>query len=83
MECRNIEGWRAVSSQRDFDWTPCFEEGVLVAGTLAAVGLLAVLKTLLLCVQTPQSISRTSTLYLRAKTVRPFTSLVNSADFAR
>ncbi|KJA15567.1 hypothetical protein HYPSUDRAFT_48272 [Hypholoma sublateritium FD-334 SS-4] len=79
MECRNKEGWRTVSSQRDFDLTPCFEEGVLIAGILAAVGLLAVFKTLLLCVQTPHSISRTSTLYLRAKTALLTVSVVASA----
>lgn len=83
MDCRNEEGWRSVSSQRDFDLTPCFEEGVLIAGILAAVGLLAVFKTLLLCVRAPHSISRTSTFYLRVKTVRPFNPPMNFADFVR
>jgi hypothetical protein len=35
MTCRDAEGWRAVSRLRDFDTTPCFEEGVLLPSLLA------------------------------------------------
>jgi hypothetical protein len=39
--CRDIEGWGPVSPIRDFDLTPCFEEGVLqstLLGLLLALG---------------------------------------------
>lgn len=34
LGCRNLEGWGPVSQQRQFDLTPCFEEGGLQSTTL-------------------------------------------------
>ena len=35
--CRDPEGWRARSVLRDFDLTPCFEEGIVLSSLLAAL----------------------------------------------
>lgn len=68
--CHDREGWRPVSRLRDFDLTPCFEEAAVLAGLLAAVFLLAVLRTIAICLREPLHLSRKSTLYLRTKLVR-------------
>ncbi|KAF8202113.1 multidrug resistance-associated ABC transporter [Pholiota molesta] len=79
--CHDREGWRPVSRLRDFDLTPCFEEAAILSGLLAAVFLLAVLRTLTICLREPLQLSRKSTLYLRAKLalliISVLTSIVN------
>ena len=44
--CRNPEGWGPVSLVRDFDLTPCFEEGVLFPAVLAVVSFASVIRTI-------------------------------------
>lgn len=39
--CRNSEGWGPLSSLRHFDFTPCFEEGIILSSTLAIFSLVA------------------------------------------
>ncbi|CAA7267383.1 unnamed protein product [Cyclocybe aegerita] len=79
--CRDIEGWQLVSRLRDFDTTPCFEEGFLISGLLAAALLIAVSKSLALYNTDPSARSRKSTWILRAKlaflTISFGSSLVN------
>ncbi|KAJ3500325.1 hypothetical protein NLJ89_g9851 [Agrocybe chaxingu] len=65
--CRDIEGWQLVSRLRDFDTTPCFEEGFLNSGLLAAALLIAISKSLTLYNTGPSERSRKSTWVLRAK----------------
>ncbi|KAG8892492.1 hypothetical protein FRB99_002688, partial [Tulasnella sp. 403] len=43
--CPNYEGWGPVSKERPFDFTPCFEDGVLVGGPLAIILLGSVIRT--------------------------------------
>lgn len=70
MDCRNVEGWHVVSTSRDFDLAPCFEDGILVPAVLAAVVVLTVSKTLSLCLRASRPVSSRSVLCLRAKLVR-------------
>ncbi|KAF9473354.1 multidrug resistance-associated ABC transporter [Pholiota conissans] len=69
---------RVVSPHRDFDLTPCFEEGILLQGLLAAVALLAVFRSLSVSCRPPLQLSRKSTLYLRAKIALLFISVLTS-----
>ncbi|KAL4264103.1 ATP-binding cassette transporter C [Pleurotus pulmonarius] len=44
--CRDPEGWRVISHLRDFDTTPCFEEGIVLSGLLTGVLVLSLLRSL-------------------------------------
>lgn len=44
--CHDPEGWRVVSHLRDFDTTPCFEEGIVLSGLLTGVLVLSLLRSL-------------------------------------
>ncbi len=69
--CRDIEGWKAISRLREFDTTPCFEEGIITFGLLAAVLLLSTLKSLsFFLFNEPMERTHKSILFLRAKLVR-------------
>ncbi|KAF9054330.1 multidrug resistance-associated ABC transporter [Panaeolus papilionaceus] len=66
--CRHKEGWRIVSPSRDFDLTPCFEEGILLSSLLAFLFLSAVFRSwFLLLRHQPLQRSRKSTLLLNSK----------------
>ena len=67
--CHDIEGWRAVSRLRDFDLTPCFEEGIVLSGLLSATLLLSLIRTFWICLREPLERSRKSHSLLRAKLV--------------
>ncbi|KZP22608.1 P-loop containing nucleoside triphosphate hydrolase protein [Athelia psychrophila] len=43
--CRNPEGWQVVSALRAFDFTPCFEEGI-IQSTLLVILLVAAIITI-------------------------------------
>ena len=38
--CLDPEGWGPVSPIRDFDLTPCFEEGILLSASVVVLGVL-------------------------------------------
>jgi ATP-binding cassette subfamily C (CFTR/MRP) protein 1 len=44
--CRDSEGWDAVSRLREFDITPCFEEGVIISSLLSVIFILTLLRTI-------------------------------------
>ena len=67
--CRDIEGWRAISQLRNFDTTPCFEEGVLLPSLLAAIFLAATMGSLFHLYKEPLERSRNSIRILKAKLV--------------
>ena len=69
MNCRDIEGWRAISRLRDFDTTLCFEEGILLPLSLATIFLLSTFRSLLLFSEEPLERSQKSTRFLKAKLV--------------
>ncbi|KDR65747.1 hypothetical protein GALMADRAFT_232908 [Galerina marginata CBS 339.88] len=79
--CHDIEGWRPVSRLRDFDTTPCFEEGILLSGLLSVAFAFCLLRSIALCLHGPFERSRRSTWILRAKLLLLFassmTTLVN------
>jgi hypothetical protein len=69
--CRDIEGWKAISRLREFDTTPCVEEGIITFGLLAAVLLLSTLKSFsFFLFNEPLERTHKSILFLRAKLVR-------------
>ncbi|KAF8159727.1 multidrug resistance-associated ABC transporter [Crassisporium funariophilum] len=65
--CHDKEGWDVVSRLRDFDTTPCFEEGIIISGLLVGVFALSLLRTLSLCWNEPLERSKKSVLVLWAK----------------
>jgi hypothetical protein len=67
--CRDPEGWRARSQLRDFDLTPCFEEGVLLSSLLTVAALACLLRTFAICTKEPLERSRRSRVVLWAKLV--------------
>lgn len=68
--CRDIEGWKAVSRLRDFDSTPCFEEGIVISSILIVVLLSLVFKSFSLRLHVPLDKTRKSIWFLKAKLVR-------------
>lgn len=56
--CNDPEGWNAVSSLRQFDFTPCFEEGILFSTLYCLVFLAGVIGTLSVCLS-PALVDRT------------------------
>jgi ATP-binding cassette, subfamily C (CFTR/MRP), member 1 len=73
MACKDPHGeqWGPVSRLRDFDLTPCFEEGFLLPGLLAVYIFLQLFRILVLNSQFENlERSRKSVWVLRAKLVR-------------
>ena len=70
--CRDIEGWGVVSRLREFDITPCFEEGVIISGLLSAVFILTLLRTVIIYFNQPLERSHKSIQILSFKLVRSF-----------
>ena len=68
--CRDSEGWNAVSRLRDFDTTPCFEEGVIISGLLSAVLILTLARTIPIYFKQPLERSHKSIQFLTIKLVR-------------
>ena len=68
--CRDIEGWGTVSRLREFDITPCFEEGVIISSLLFAVFILTLLRTITIYFNQPLERSHKSTQILAIKLVR-------------
>ena len=68
--CRDKEGWDAVSRLRDFDITPCFEEGVIISSLLSAVFILTLARTISIYSNQPLKRSHKSTQILAIKLVR-------------
>ena len=68
--CRDSEGWDAVSRLRDFDTTPCFEEGVIISSLLSAVLILSLARTISVYSNQPLERSHKSTQILAIKLVR-------------
>ena len=73
--CRDGEGWNAVSRLRDFDITPCFEEGVIIPSLLSAVFILTLARTISIYFKQPLERSHKSTQILTIKLVRTSFSL--------
>lgn len=46
--CRDLEGWRAVSRLREFDTTPCFQEGILLPSLLATIFFVSTARSLVI-----------------------------------
>ncbi|KAF8636372.1 hypothetical protein AX17_003557 [Amanita inopinata Kibby_2008] len=65
--CHNLEGWGPVSRIRDFDVTPCFEEGVILSSILAAFLCSAVFNLLILSRKHPRLRSQKSSILLWIK----------------
>ncbi|KAJ6497380.1 hypothetical protein C8R45DRAFT_1071980 [Mycena sanguinolenta] len=65
--CRDVEGFTPFSRVRDFDLTPCFEEGILNSSLLGVLLLWSVLGSLYLCLVESQTRSRKSRVILGAK----------------
>lgn len=74
--CRDPEGWNAVSRLRDFDTTPCFEEGIILSSLTALLLVTAVLRSFALSWSQPRERSSKSWWVLRIKLVREYTALV-------
>ena len=70
--CRDIEGWGMVSRLREFDITPCFEEGVIISSLLFAVFILTLLRTITIYFNQPLERSHKSIQILSFKLVRSF-----------
>ncbi|KAG0695819.1 P-loop containing nucleoside triphosphate hydrolase protein [Suillus ampliporus] len=65
--CRDVEGWRIISERRHFDFTLCFEEGVIVTSLLALLLLSATYRIWVLSYLPSHDISRKSRWRLWAK----------------
>jgi hypothetical protein len=68
-QCRDVEGFAPVSRLRDFDLTPCFEEGILNSSLLGVLLAWSVLSSLSLCLTDIQTRSTKSRVILAAKLV--------------
>ncbi|KAJ7918968.1 multidrug resistance-associated ABC transporter [Mycena leptocephala] len=68
-QCRDVEGFAPVSRLRDFDLTPCFEEGILNSSLLGVLLAWSVLSSLSLCLADIQTRSTKSRVILAAKLV--------------
>ncbi|KAJ7245130.1 multidrug resistance-associated ABC transporter [Mycena haematopus] len=76
--CRDVEGFEPFSRLRDFDLTPCFEEGVLNSGLLGVLLTWSVLSSLHLCVVESQTRSTKSRVILGAKLASLFFAFASS-----
>ncbi|KAG1740326.1 P-loop containing nucleoside triphosphate hydrolase protein [Suillus lakei] len=65
--CRDVEGWHIVSKLREFDFTLCFEEGVILTSLLTLLLLSATCRIWALKYLPSRDISRKSRLRLWAK----------------
>jgi hypothetical protein len=74
--CRDIEGWGTVSRLREFDITPCFEEGIILSGLLSVVFILALLRTVTIYFNQSLERSHKSIQFLSIKLVRPLFSTI-------
>jgi len=70
MACHDPQGWDVISRVRDFDTTPCFEEGVILSGLLAILLLAATWSSISLSFKPCKSRSYKSKRLLGAKLVR-------------
>ena len=70
MACNDPQGWHLVSRVRDFDTTPCFEEGVILSGLLAILLLAATWSSISLSLKPCKSRCYKSKKLLGAKLVR-------------
>ncbi|KAF8957433.1 multidrug resistance-associated ABC transporter [Flammula alnicola] len=76
--CHDIEGWQPVSRLRDFDITPCFEEGILISSLLSGIFLFSLLRSFSVCLNEPLQRSRKRSLFLGAKLVLLAISFITS-----
>ncbi|PPQ65474.1 hypothetical protein CVT26_000114 [Gymnopilus dilepis] len=77
--CHDIEGWRPVSRLRDFDLTPCFEEGVLISSCLAVAFIFCLVRSFSICLDEHLPRSRRSIWVLRGKLILILAALLTSA----
>lgn len=68
-QCRDLEGWRVLSVLREFDFTLCFEEGVILSTLLSLFVLAAATRAWHLFRRSSRDLSRKSHLILRVKEV--------------
>lgn len=68
--CRDSEGWGPVSQLREFDLTPCFEEGILLSTLLVVLLVSALFGSYFLAALTPLERSANSLRVLYVKVVR-------------
>ncbi|KAJ7043446.1 P-loop containing nucleoside triphosphate hydrolase protein [Mycena alexandri] len=76
-QCRDAEGFTPISRLRDFDLTPCFEEGILNSSLLGILLISSVL-SLPLCLADAQMRSMKSRVILGAKLTLIFCALATS-----
>ncbi|KAI0080155.1 metal resistance protein YCF1 [Panus rudis PR-1116 ss-1] len=76
--CRNSEGWGPVSKIRQFDLTPCFEEGTLLSTVLVVFVICALFRTWGLYRFESHSRCRKSVWILRSKLTLQFFALIAS-----
>ncbi|KAF8892115.1 multidrug resistance-associated ABC transporter [Infundibulicybe gibba] len=65
--CHDIEGWSPLSRIRDFDLTPCFEEGIVLSALLGSLLILALVRSLMLFFVNSKERTRRSRWILRIK----------------
>ncbi|KAK7030741.1 P-loop containing nucleoside triphosphate hydrolase protein [Favolaschia claudopus] len=65
--CHDVEGFAPWSRLRDFDLTPCFEEGILNSALLGVLLLASIFQSLSLCLVASQTRSTNSRIILGAK----------------
>ena len=71
LTCRDpTESWGPVSRLRQFDLTPCFEEGIILSSILAVFAVLAVFRIFVLRSFKSHSRCKKSRVILWAKLVR-------------
>ncbi|KAJ7767456.1 multidrug resistance-associated ABC transporter [Mycena maculata] len=66
-QCHDVEGFAPFSRLRDFDFTSCFEEGILLSSVLGALLISSVAISLSLCLVVPQTRSTKSRVILGGK----------------
>ena len=81
LGCRSIEGWGPVSQQRQFDLTPCFEEGGLQSTILILFAISAAFSCWTLGRANNLTRSRKSVWILRGKLVRAYIHFIHSLVF--
>lgn len=72
--CRDSEGWRVGSSLRNFDFTLCFEEGVILSLLLLIVAVVAAFRVQQLYRLPPRDLTCRSRRLLGIKQAGPFHS---------
>lgn len=79
--CRDVEGWKVISQLRSFDFTLCFQEGIIISTLLTALFLSAACRSWILCIAPSQVRSAKSWRLLTAKLVRCVRFLIDMVPY--